>query len=335
VNVLVIGGTSFLGPHVVDVLLRRGHRVTTFNRGRNPAPSSAEVERVIGDRAVDIGRLSERAFDAVVDTCGYVPRVVGRALDVLASRAGIYAFVSTISVYGESIDPPRDETCPVARLDDATTEEITAESYGPLKALCESVVRERMKGRALVVRPGLIVGPLDPTDRFTYWPHRAAVGGEMLVPGRREHNISFIDVRDLAEFIAGCVERGVTGTFNASGDTEATTMGDLIDASVRAAGGVATPVWVDESFVKANDIAPWSELPAWIPTGEDSLMWASSARAVVEGLRYRPLDETVRATLEFTRSKGLDRPLKAGLEPRREADLLRRWHARPQTSRTY
>ena len=333
-NVLVIGGTSFLGPHLIDALLRRGHRVTTFNRGRNPSPQPPEVERIIGDRAADIGRLARRRFDAVIDTCGYVPRVVGLSLDVLASQVGSYAFVSTISVYGESLDEPRDETCPVATAPDPSVEEITAESYGALKALCESVVRTRMGGREFVIRPGLIVGPLDPTDRFTYWPHRAALGGEMLVPGAHEHNISIIDVRDLASFIAGGVERGVTGTFNASGDTAATTMGDLVEACVRASGGIAKPTWVDESFVKANDVAPWSELPAWIPSGEDSLMWASSARALGEGLTYRPLDETVSATLAFTRAKGLDRPLKSGLSNERESDLLRRWHAGLTARRT-
>lgn len=327
-NVLIIGGTTFLGPHLVDALLRDGHRVTTFNRGRRSAPHPEPVERITGDRDADIGLLAGRAFDAVVDTCGYFPRVVGRSLDVLAQAIGTYAFVSTISVYGDSIDPPRDETCPVATIADETTEQITAESYGPLKALCESVVRRRMDGRALIVRPGLIVGPLDPTDRFTYWPHRAALGGDMLVPGTREHNISVIDARDLARFITGAVARGTTGTFNASGDTEATTMGALIDACVREAGGAARPIWVDEAFVKENEIAPWSELPAWIPSGEDSLMWASSARAISEGLTYRPLDETVRATLDYTRAAGLDRPLKAGLARDREAELLRRWSAK-------
>lgn len=324
-NVLVIGGTTFLGPHLVTALLVGGHRVTTFNRGRATAVQPPEVERVVGDRTVDVDLLRGRAFDAVVDTCGYVPRVVGLSLDALARSIGIYAFVSTVSVYGESIDPPRDETCPVATIPDETVEAITPETYGPLKALCEAAVRTRMPGQAFVVRPGLIVGPLDPTDRFTYWPHRAALGGEMLVPGAPEHNISVIDVRDLAAFIVRGIETGATGTFNAAGDTHATTMGALVDACTGASGGIATAVWVDEAFVKANEVAPWSELPAWIPAGEDSLMWASSARAVAAGLTYRPLEETVRATLEYTRQRGLDRELKAGLTRERETELLRRW----------
>jgi len=326
VNVLIIGGSNFLGPHVIDALLRRKHRVTIFNRGRNPAPRGEGVERIVGDRAADIDRLRGREFDAVIDTCGFFPRIVAMSVDALAPMVRSYIFVSSISVYVDPMEPPRDESCALATIDDPTIEEITPESYGALKALCEAAVAKKMEGRAAIVRPGLVVGPLDPTDRFTYWPHRAAAGGEMLVPGAPEHNISFIDVRDLAEFIAGAAELGLRGTFNASGDTARTTMGDLIASCLRAAGGDTKATWVDEQFVKANEIVPWSELPAWIPTGEDSLMWATSAKAVAAGLRYRPLDETVKAVLEYTREKGLDRALKAGLSREREAELLRRWH---------
>lgn len=324
---LVIGGSSFLGPHVIDALLRRGHIVTTFNRGRNPASPPEGVERIVGDRATDIDRVAGRSFDAVIDTCGYFPRVVDMSVSLLAPSTKSYVFVSSISVYVDPMLPPRDESSALATIGDPTIEEITNESYGPLKALCEQAVMKHMEGRAAVVRPGLIVGPLDPTDRFTYWPHRAALGGEMLAPGAPDHHISFIDVRDLAGFIARAAERGFTGTFNASGDTASMTMGDLIAACLRVAGASTTVTWVDEPFVKANQIEPWSELPAWIPTGDDSLMWASSAKAVAAGLTYRPLEETVSATLDFTRSKGLGRDLKAGLTRERESDLLRRWHA--------
>jgi len=326
VNVLVIGGTTFLGPHVVDSLLRRGHRVATFNRGRKAAPPVEGVERIVGDRGTDIDRLRGRSFDAVIDTCGYFPRVVDMSVSMLARSIRSYVFVSTISVYVDPLLPPYDESCAVATIEDPTIEEITNESYGPLKALCEQVVLKKMEGRAAIVRPGLIVGPLDLTDRFTYWPHRAALGGEMLVPGEPDHNISFIDVRDLADFVARAAETGLTGTFNAAGDTASMTMGDLIASCLRAADASTTATWVDEQFVKTNQIEPWSELPAWIPTGDDSLMWASSSTAVAAGLKYRPLDQTVRATLDYTRSRGLDRDLKAGLTRERESDLLRRWH---------
>lgn len=332
-NVLIIGGSNFLGPHVVDALVRRGHHVSTFNRGRNPAPPPDGVDRIVGDRATDLDRLRGHSFDAVIDTCGYFPRIVGMSVAMFARSIGVYAFVSTISVYVDPLEPPRDETRALATIADPSIEEITPESYGALKALCEAAVADGMEGRAFIVRPGLIVGPLDPTDRFTYWPHRTALGGEMLVPGERGHNISFIDVRDLAEFIAVSVERRTKGTFNASGDTARTTMGDLIDSCLRAADSKTTATWVDEQFVMANEIAPWSELPAWIPTGEDTLMWASSAKAVAAGLTYRPLDDTVKATLDYTRARGLDRPLKAGLTREREAALLRRWHDRVATKK--
>ena len=327
-NVLIIGGSNFLGPHVSDALLQRGHIVTAFNRGRNTSQLRPGVEHVVGDRATDLERLRGRKFDAVVDTCGYFPRIVALSVEMFASSIASYVFVSSISVYVDPIEPPRDETSAVATIADPTIEQITPESYGPLKALCENVVIDGADGRALVVRPGLIVGPLDPTDRFTYWPHRAALGGEMLVPGEPGHNISFIDVRDLADFIAGSVERGTSGVFNASGDTAKTTMTDLIASCLRIADARTQAIWVGEQFVKAEEIAPWSELPAWIPAGEDTLMWASSAKAVAAGLTYRPLDDTVRATMDYTRAKGLDRELKSGLTREREAELLRRWHER-------
>jgi len=328
VNVLIIGGSNFLGPHVIDALLRRGHHVIAFNRGRNPAQPRSGVDHVVGDRSADLERLRGRKFDAVIDTCGYFPRIVALSVAMFAPSIASYVFVSSISVYVDPIEPPRDETSAVATIADPTIEEITPESYGPLKALCEKVVMDGADGRALVVRPGLIVGPLDPTDRFTYWPHRAALGGEMLVPGEPCHNISFIDVRDLADFIAGSVERGTSGVFNASGDTAKTTMGDLIASCLRLASSRTKATWVGEQFVKAEEIAPWSELPAWIPTGDDTLMWASSGKAVAAGLTYRPLDDTVRATMDYTRAKGLDRELKSGLTREREAELLRRWHER-------
>ena len=334
-NVLIIGGSSFLGPHVIDALVQRRHVVTAFNRGRTPSPTREGVEHVIGDRATDLERLHGRKFDAVVDTCGYFPRTVASSVAMFAPSVASYVFVSSISVYVDPMEAPRDETAALATIADATVEAITPESYGPLKALCEKAVIDGAGDRALVVRPGLIVGPLDPTDRFTYWPHRAALGGEMLVPGEPGHNISFIDVRDLADFIVGCVERGTSGIFNASGDTANTTMGDLIESCLRAAAVRTEATWVDEEFVKKNEIAPWSELPAWIPTGEDTLMWASSAKAVAAGLTYRPLDDTVRATLDFTRAKGLDRPLKSGLTRERETELLRRWHAAKMERSTF
>lgn len=327
-NALVIGGTQFVGPHLVEALRARDVQVTLFNRGRHSTPPQDGVEIVVGDREHDLERLGGRRFDTVVDTCGFVPRIVDISLRALAGATSHYVFVSTISVYADPLDGARDESSTLATTDDAAVETITPETYGPLKALCEAAVLRAMPGAALIVRPGLIVGPLDPTDRFTYWPHRAALGGEMLVPGARDHPLSFIDVRDLAEFIASAALTRLTGTFNAAGDPNALTMGGLIDACVSASEGKTVPVWVDEGFIEENAVEPWSELPVWIPTGHDSLMHASSAKAVRRHLRYRPLPETVRATLEWTRGQGLDRSLKAGLTSGREAELLALWRRR-------
>ena len=321
-DVLIIGGTKFLGPHLIHALRGRNHSVTLFNRGRSaPAPPDG-VLAVTGDRERDLSLLAGRRFDAVIDTCGFVPRIVRLSAQALARAASHYTFISTISVYVDPLGGNRAEEAPLATIADATTEEITGETYGPLKALCEAEVAGAMDGRCLIVRPGLLVGPLDPTDRFTYWPHRFALGGDVLVPGDREHPISVIDARDAAEWIVVAIENGLTGTFNAAGDPATSTMGELIDACVSAGGASARPVWVDESFLTANNVEPWSELPAWLPSESNSLMMASSARAVKAGLLYRPIGQTVRDTLERTREQAMDRQLKAGLARERESQLL-------------
>jgi 2'-hydroxyisoflavone reductase len=321
-NVLVIGGSKFLGPHLVDVLLRHDHAVTLFNRGRAAPTPPRGVELVVGDRSTDLAVLAGRRFDAVIDTCGYVPRVVALAVRALDPSVSHYTFVSSISAYADPLEGTFGEGEKLATIADTSVEEITGETYGPLKALCEAEVMRGMGGRALVVRPGLIVGPLDPTDRFTYWPHRFALGGDVLVPGERDHGISVIDVRDLAAFVVASIEKRLTGTYNVSGNPATSTMGGLIDACVAAAGSDARPVWVDATFLEERKVEPWSDLPVWLPPGSDSLMWASSARAVAEGLSYRPIAETVAATLDWTRGVGLDRVLKAGLTREREAQLL-------------
>lgn len=321
-NVLVIGGSKFLGPHLCDVLLERHHAVTLFNRARTAPTPPRGVDLIVGDRATDLPLLVGHRYDAVIDTCGYVPRVVALSVRALGPSVSHYTFVSSISVYADPLEGTFGESEKLATIADASVEEITGETYGPLKALCEAEVDRRMEGRALVVRPGLIVGPLDPTDRFTYWPHRFALGGDVLVPGERDHGISFIDVRDLAAFIVGSMERRLTGSYNVSGDPSTSTMGGLIDACVAAAGKDARPVWVDAKFLEERKVEPWSDLPVWLPSGSDSLMWASSARAVAAGLTYRQISDTVAATLEWTRGAGLDRKLKAGLTPEREAQLL-------------
>jgi len=323
-KLLIIGGTKFLGPHLVRSALARGHDVTLFNRGLFAALPPAGVEFVQGNRDGEIALLAGRRFDAAIDTCGFVPRIVRQSVAQLADAVQRYIFVSSISVYAEPLGGAFAEEEPTAMPADPKTEEVTNETYGGLKALCEGEVMTGMPGRAMVVRPGLIVGPLDPSDRFTYWPTRFALGGDVLVPGSPDAAVSFIDVRDLAQWMIHAAEESLTGTFNASGTYGATTMGEVIEAC-RAAAGTGNAVWVSEDFVLSRGVAPWTELPLWIPQGEDSLIRASSARAVKAGLRYRPLADTVQATLEWSRGLGLERPLRAGLNRAREAELLAAW----------
>ncbi len=324
-QILIIGGTKFLGPHLVDAARARGHALTLFNRGRVDATAPDGVQVVRGDRAADLDKLAGRRWHAVIDTCGFVPRVVRASAGALADRAKHYVFISSLSAYADPLGGKFDEDEPLAAIADPTVEEVTAETYGALKALCEREVRSALGDRSLIVRPGLIAGPRDPTDRFTYWPHRVAQGGDVLVPGVPDKPIAIIDVRDLAQWIVHAIERAVNGTFNVSGEYGALTMGDVIEACIAGSGAAARPVWVDESFLLARNVAPWTELPLWIPAEEDTLLRASSARAVAHGLARRAIRDTVSATLAWTKERGLDRMLNAGLTRAREAELLDEW----------
>lgn len=324
-KLLIIGGTKFLGPHLVQSALARNHEVTLFNRGRSHPGPVPGVENVRGDRETDLSRLSGRRWDAVIDTSGQAPRLVRLALQALAQATSHYTFVSTISVYVDPLGGKFDEDEPVATLADPTKEEITPETYGGLKAACEREVASVMPGNSLIIRPGLIVGPLDPSDRFTYWPHRIAQGGDVLVPAIAQRFVSFIDVRDLAAWMLRAVEERLTGTFNATGVYGTTTMGDVIESCLATTRSGANLVWVDESFLLSHGVTPWTELPLWVPEGEDSVVRASPGRAVATGLTFRPLHDTVVTTLAWTKQSGLGRPLRAGLTRERETDLLAAW----------
>jgi 2'-hydroxyisoflavone reductase len=331
-DILVLGGTVFLGRHLVDAALARGHRVTLFHRGRSNPGLFPEAETILGDRTEDLGALSGRRWDAVVDTSGYLPRVVRASAEALADAVDHYTFVSSISVY---VDPWRgspDEDSPVATIEDETVEEVTGETYGPLKALSEQAVEAALPGRTLVVRPGLIVGPHDPSDRFTYWPRRVAKGGEVLSPGRPERLIQVIDARDLAGWMLDLVERSATGTFNATGPEEPVPMQRLLETCRSVAGSDARFTWVAEDFLLEQGVAPWSELPLWIPDADDI---TPIGRALAAGLRFRPLADTVRDTLAWDATRPADTTYRSGLGPAREAELLRAWHeARPDEETT-
>ena len=325
-RLLVLGGTGFLGPHTVRAATARGFEVTLFNRGRPNPNLFPELEKLRGDRDGDLEALKGREWDAVLDTSGYVPRVVGQSVDLLADAVQHYVFVSTVSVYASLAAPGVDEDDPVGRLDDSTVEEITGETYGPLKALCEDRVRDRFGDRCTIVRPGLIVGPGDKTDRFTYWPVRVARGGDVLAPGTPDDPVQFIDVRDLGAWLVHCLGTGLAGTYNATSPPGAVTMGALLDTCRRVAGSDARFHWGDAAFLAAQGIQPWSDMPAWAPSDGDfgGISRVSVARAAREGLVSRPLEETVEATLAWFRELDPDRraTLKAGLSAKREAAAL-------------
>ena len=325
-KLLVLGGTSFLGRHVVSIALERGHRVTYFHRGKTNPGLFSEAEAIHGDRKTDLGLLDGRRFDAVVDTCGYVPGVVQASLDALKDRVGTYAFVSTISVYPTESWPDVTEETPTPRADDPSAETVTPETYGPLKAACDEAVLSSMPGRALVVRPGLIVGPHDPTDRFTYWVRRMARGGEVLAPLPAERRVSWIDARDLAAWMLTCCEAGRTGLFNAVGPDPHPAMGELLDACRAASGSDAWITWATPEFLEAQDVAPWSDLPLWIPGIHDDF---DCSRARRSGLSFRPMAETVRDTLWWDQTRDPSVPLRAGLTAARERELLAAWAAEP------
>jgi 2'-hydroxyisoflavone reductase len=320
VKLLVLGGTGFLGRALVEAALGRGHKVTLFNRGRTNPDLFPEAEQLRGDRAVD--PIPEGRWDLVVDTSGYLPRVVRRSVDALRDSVERYVFVSSISVYADLSAGPT-EGSPRAELGDMPSDEMRADygNYGPLKALCEDVVTEVFGERAVIVRPGLIVGPHDPTGRFTYWPHRIARGGEFVVPAPPEATVQFVDVRDLGEWIVDLGERREAGTFNAT--HPGFSWAELVEACQRVGGNDGRPVWVDSDFLAMQGVGEWMELPLWIQDRESiGMMQADVSRALGAGLAFRPLGDTVRATLELAEPTG-----DAGLKPEREAELLRAWAA--------
>ena len=328
-RILILGGTVFLGRALVEAGLARGHGLTLFNRGQSNPGLFPDVEQLHGDRGEDLSALRGRHWDAAIDTSGYVPRVVRMSAELLADAVEHYSFVSSLSVYRVGDIVGADEHAPVATLQDETAEEVTGETYGALKALCEQVVEHSMPGRVFVPRPGLIVGPYDPTDRFTYWPHRVAQGGEVLAPGRPGRPIQFIDVRDLAEWIMRMAEAKRAGIYNAIGPTPTVTMGQLLDTSRIISGSAAQLVWVGEQFLAEHNVAPWSELPAWVPEGDPSVagfMSFDNRKAIAAGLMFRQLEDTVRATLAWDATRPADHKWRAGLAREREAELLRLYH---------
>lgn len=324
-DLLVIGGTSFLGRHFAASALARGHQVTLFHRGKTNPGLFPTAEEILGDRKEDLSALSGQTWDGVLDTCGYFPRVVRQSADALAGSVSRYLFVSSISVYdglGEPGHGGEDESSPVARIADPTVEEITGETYGALKALCEEAVQDVYGHGAIIVRPGLIVGPYDPSDRFTYWPRRVATGGRVLAPGRPDRLVQIIDGRDLGEWMVKLFESGASGVFNATGPASPVTMAEILESCRDVAGGDAEFIWVDDDTLTGAGVGAYVEMPLWVPQSDDDV---SIAKALAAGLTTRPLADIVRDTLAWDYTRPADTPRRAGLAPEREAQILAAW----------
>jgi 2'-hydroxyisoflavone reductase len=346
-KILVLGGTRFLGRHFVDAALERGHAITVFTRGRTSVPWASRVDSRTGDRdpfrEPGLASLESGDWDAVVDTSGYVPRVVGAGADLLRGRVGRYLFVSSLSVYAKSDRPGLDEHAEVAQLEDPATEEVLAH-YGALKAACEAAVRARFGLATTIVRPGLIVGPYDSTDRFGYWVarfrHPALLGDrgpEAIVPAPPDRPIQIIDARDLASWMLALLEADREGTFNACSDNGCWTMRDLVDA-LRSAGSPAapTPVWIDDDTRLGHGIAPWVGLPLWIPrTDPDSGGFLSFAcsRAAATGLVPRPLTSTIADTAAWLAARDNTDAWKNVVGAEREREIVAAWNAAGGTRR--
>ncbi len=321
-NLLIIGGTTFLGPALVAEALAGGHRVALFNRGLSGREPVAGVEQIQGDRETDLRRLAGRSWDAVIDTCGYVPRLVKLSADALSGSVGHYTFISTLSVYPAAGAANRDESAELLSLEDSSLEDVTDETYGPLKALCEARAQAAFPGRSLIIRPGLIIGPRDPTNRFTYWVTRAARGGAAIAPPA-EQPLQFVDVRDLAVFTLRRIEARSSGIYNVTGPAGRLTFGQLLPQIKRALSSDVQWRHVSDDFLRDNEVGEFMQLPLWVNRSlAESFMTFNIDSALRDGLTFSPLATTIGDTLEWALTLHADTPKPADLAPDKELALL-------------
>lgn len=336
-RLLVLGGTLFLGRHVVEAALERGHEVTLFNRGRTNPALFSQTERITGDRDGDLSELRGE-WDTVIDTSAYFPGSVGRMARHLRDRVRRYLLVSTFSVYAELGKPGLDETATLVDIEPhRDAERVTSPSYAPLKLLCEEALRAELPERSIILRPGLIFGPHDYSRRLDYWVLRIARGGHVLAPGVPDRRLQLIDARDLARWMVQLAAEQANGLYNANGPEQPLTLGTVLDTCRRVTGSDADFVWVDERFLFDRDVAPWTELPLWLP--EPAAATINVERAIAAGLRFRPLEETVADTYRSLGSTRIEWPVEArwsggmmtrvGMARDREARLLEAWWRRP------
>ncbi|XAL99115.1 NAD-dependent epimerase/dehydratase family protein [Phycisphaeraceae bacterium D3-23] len=330
-RLLILGGTGFLGPHQVRYAQQRGHTVTLFNRGRTNPHLFPGVEKLVGDRNDDLAALENREFDAVIDNSANIPRWVRQSCDILQGNIGSYQYVSSISAYAAHDTPGMDEDSPVGTLDDPTLERVTGATYGPLKAYCELAARDAYPDTHIVVRPGLIVGPGDPTGRFTYWPVRIDRGGETIAPGHPDDPVQFIDARDLARFQVKLAEDGATGTYNATGPNTALSVAEMLYGIRAVTTSDVDFTWVDADFLAQHNVSPWGNLPVWVPPTDGMAGFGSISiqRAIDAGLRSRPLADVASDTLAwFKQLPEEHQRLRGTLTEQREQEVLAAWHAR-------
>lgn len=321
-NVLILGGTVFLGIHLTEVLQNHGHQVTLFNRGTKNPLFFHDVEKLIGDRNDNLQALLGRRFDAVIDTSGYIPRIVELSAKVLSNVTDHYTFISTINVYENFQKTEIDETFPLAQLADPQNETFSDQSYGPLKALCEDVIQRYFPMKSLIIRPGIIVGPNDPTGRFTYWLRRLAAGGEVLAPPNQP--LQVIDVSDLAKWTIEMIERRSTGIYNATG--ESISFNYLLQECQKISPQSTHQTWVSENFLHQKNVQGWTDLPLWLTSESqrDGLFTINSQKAIKEGLKYRPLSETILRTLQWDLTRDSHKT-QTGLNRSKEKELLKEW----------
>jgi 2'-hydroxyisoflavone reductase len=332
-RILILGGTGFIGPNQVRYAVERGHKVTVFNRGKtNPGTLPAGVEQLIGDRNGKLDALKGRDWDAVIDNPSTLPRWVRDAATLLKGHADQYMHISTISVYADNSKPNADETAATIVLPDPTVEEVTGETYGGLKALAEKEAEKAFPGKTTIVRPGLIVGAGDNSDRFSYWPARIARGGEVMAPGNPTDRVQFIDARDLGEWTIRLLEQKTYGTFDATGPRDPLTMAEMLYGikAITTAGAQFT--WVPAAFLEEQKVSAWMDMPVWVPSEGDSLGFGSRnvSKAVAAGLTFRSLADTAQNTLNFYQARPAERndKVRAGIKPEREKEVLAAWHAK-------
>jgi 2'-hydroxyisoflavone reductase len=340
-KILVLGGTSFLGPAVVTTALANGHEITLFNRGKTNPGLFPNVEKLHGQRrrprpdkprdpAQDLKALEGRKWDAVVDTSAYYTGEVEDMGKVLAGNVGQYVFISSLSVYKtlEQDNTPVDEQSPLCECADKHTQDLgpNFENYGALKRYCEEAAEAAFPGKATLVRPGYIVGPGDPTDRFTYWPARFLRGGECLAPGPQDNDLQFIDVRDLGDWIVHLIEQGTMGPFNAVGFDGSISVAEFLHTGKGTVNHTCSFTWVDDAFLEQNQVSSWGDMGCWTPKAKNG--HASNARAIAAGAKYRPIAETIRDTAAWVKTERGDKPWRAGITAEREQELLAKWKAR-------